>query len=564
MKSWRSRPIVSLLRENWIWLALGAAVFLGRRRIVARIPGTRRHLARRAGASDFMSRLAQRLVATAIPDHRSVRIWIRSDHVGEHSVVLEGPEGTRRVGRFDVPDDPALDGTTVVRIPDDIGGEDLRPITSYRFEVRSADGARIGAGRFTTAPRGEADAPDRFAIAIASCHQPFADDGSIAEKTLRPLAGLAQLFERHRVRALMLLGDQMYNDLPAGQSLFDDLAFRRVAPAKRRRVLDCTREEVRALLQHRYRAFWKVEPFARLQASFPTVCMLDDHELVDNFGSDPEHATQAWAAFREGALDAFHDYQGLRAHDRPRPAAFPTRFAWGPLAGLVLDLRSQRVCDADRIRPMGEDQWALLDRFLLEELARPVLMLGLTVPLLHVPEWMVTRAAKLAPRGSGVHERWSHPAARASRDRLVHRLLAHRRAAPDQRVILVSGDVHVGTVCEVTFDGEHPMLQVVSSALSNLENVIVRKSSSEVAELRPAFETEAGVCCAARLIEGVDGAAANPYKGLNAGIIEIHRARGRWDVRVRLVGEGEDEDAAIVYDTGSDFVARSFDRDARV
>jgi hypothetical protein len=66
------------------------------------------------------------------------------------------------------------------------------------------------------------------------------------------------------------------------------------------------------------------------------------------------------------------------------------------------------------------------------------------------------------------------------------------------------------------------------------------------------------------LLAGLDDADANPYQGLNAGIIEIHRARGRWDVRVRLVGEGDDEDAAIVYDTGTNAWGRErvLERDA--
>ena len=40
---------------------------------------------------------------------------------------------------------------------------------------------------------------------------------------------------------------------------------------------------------------------------------------------------------------------------------------------LVLDLRTERRADDERIRIFGEEQWAFLDRFLEEEASRPVL-----------------------------------------------------------------------------------------------------------------------------------------------------------------------------------------------
>lgn len=539
---------------RWLWVtALGVGAWSMRNRIAARIPGTAAHLARRAARSTFLDAGAQRLVAAGIPDDRSVRIWLRTDRTGDHVVELRPPTGTPTLHRFVVAADPATDGTAVVRIPGDVGEDPLAPNTRYGFEVRAADGTSIGEGQFTTAPRSEADTPDRFAVAIASCHQPFDDEGNVRPVSLPLLDALGTELEHHGVRALLLLGDQVYADLPAGHSLFDDVAFRRVAPPGRKRLVDCTRAEVRSIYQHRYRAFWKVEAFARLQARFPTLCMLDDHEIIDNFGSDPLHATEEWAELVDGALDAFHDYQGLRAHDRPRPPAFPTRFAWGPLAGLVLDVRSQRRSTTAGTHVMGETQWAMLDAFLDAERARPVLMLGLTVPLLHAPQWLVAAGAKVAPEGSALHEQWSHPSMCADRDRLVHRLLSHRRAAPEQRVILVSGDVHAGTVSEITFDGALPMLQVVSSAVSNLEHAAVREGSAHVAEFTPAFETASGVRCAGRLLPGVARHAANPYAGLNAGIIELFREGGAWHVRVRLVGYdgGEPVHVGVVYESNA-------------
>jgi alkaline phosphatase D len=125
----------------------------------------------------------------------------------------------------------------------------------------------VGEGRLTTAPLGETDAPDAFAFAIGSCHQPFDDQGQLRPASLQLLQGLTRALEEHGVEGLLLLGDQMYTDLPDGQCLWDDVVFARFAPPGRRRLLDCTRAEVRALFQQRYRAFWKVDTFRALQAA---------------------------------------------------------------------------------------------------------------------------------------------------------------------------------------------------------------------------------------------------------------------------------------------------------
>jgi len=503
--------------------------------------------------SYLLREAAPLLVAPGIPDHRSVRIWVRTDRPGRHRIAMHGPGGPMQ-GTFEIAADDG-DGTGVVRWPDDVGGAALEPHTTYTFEVFSAGDALVGEGRFTTAPASAAQTPDRFSFAFGSCHQPFADDGTVRPEALALLSGLEEAFDAFGVEALLLLGDQMYTDLPARDDLYTKRGFRRVAPEGRRSILECTAEEVRAILHGRYRAFFRVEPFRRLQARFANAMILDDHEIADNFGTDPAHGDEAWRAVREGALEAFHDYQGLRNVDRPRPASFDVRFGWGPVATLMLDLRSQRRASEEAIRILSDEQWARLERFLSEESARPVLVLGLPVPLLHVPEWLVDLGRPLASWGSGVHDRWSHPLARGDRDRLVRMLRQQRQRAPDQKVVLLSGDVHVGVVSQLFFgDGSPPIVQAVSSALSNLESLAIRIGSGAMADLGPSFRTADGVACRAALLVGCDGATENPTLDLNAGLLTFRRTDDpdRWTVRVRLLGppEAPEGRVRVVYDSG--------------
>ncbi|MEQ1506384.1 MAG: alkaline phosphatase D family protein [Myxococcota bacterium] len=526
----------------------------------------RRRLAR-VRAHRMFDDAAIRLVAVGPVDHRSVRLWLRTDAPGPHTITVTGavrspgtsPGGPRRF-RFVVDGDPAFDGTVAVTVPDDVDADDigpgrrpadLAPDTAYTFEVHRGD-VRIGGGRFVTAPRDLDDAPDEVAIGVVSCHQPFDRGGRVAPASLALLDRLDEAFDAQRVRQVLFLGDQVYADLPGPLSLYDRGHFRVVGPPDRESILDCSRAEVRALLQHRYRAFWKVDGFARLQSRFATVCTLDDHELRDNFGSDVAHATPRWEALRQGALDAFHDYQGLRAHPAraPRPDVFPTRFVRGPVAGLILDLRSDRRATDDAIRFLDR-QWAALDAFLADHAEHPVLLLGLSVPLLHAPEWLVEQAARFAVEGSAIHDRWSHPKAKAERDRLVHRLYDHRRRHPRQHLILVSGDVHVGTASTLTLGDSRPIHQLVSSGLSNLEALALRLDSAQLARANPSFTTSEGLTCTANLLPGP----SNPHLGLNAGVVAVSRDGDGWAVRLRLLGVGDREgDGAslprLVFDSG--------------
>ncbi len=533
---------------RWLRFVVGAGV-------LAAGEAVRRYfkLGRRSARSDFHVTATRRMVAVGLPDAHSVRIWVRSDRPGPHVLEVAGPAGVA-VGAFPVPPEPLLDGTTVVRWPADVGAEPLAPSTTYTFRALTAGGELVGDGRFTTAPIDEASAPDHFSVAIASCHQPFTNAGRLRQESLRLLDVLEPAFEAAAVQQILFLGDQMYTDMPAGHCLFEPDHFARVAPPGRKSLEECTRAEVRRLLQERYRIFWKPQGFRRLHARWPTVCMLDDHEVIDNFGSDPAHAGEAFSAFREGALDAFHDYQALRNHDRGegRPEAFCTRYAWGPLAALILDLRSQRRADDERIQIFAESQWNLLDRFLAEEGERPVLILGLSVPIVHAPEWLIACGAAVAPEGSNVHDRWSHPKACAELDRLVHALHAHRQRHPHQQVVIVSGDVHVGAVSEITWDDAPPVLQLVSSAVSNVEQRLGRVASEALLEARPTHHTREGLRLEAALLRGIEGASENPFPGLNAGLVELRRDGGRWRVRLKLVGHDDADPPGprVVFDSG--------------
>jgi alkaline phosphatase D len=497
------------------------------------------------------------LAGPGIVDGDSARIWVRSSQPGTHVLQIWPESGNRVIeARFDVPADPARDQTTSVRWPHDFEHvPKLEPLTRYHFAVRRPDGFVVGQGRFETAPPEPRRCPSRFSIAIMSCHQPFDDEGEFHAVSERQLSVLEALFEEHAVKRVLLLGDQMYSDLPERLSLFNPEYFARVAPPGRDTIFDCSAQEIRRIYQRRYRTFWNHPAWNRMLSSSPCHMIMDDHELIDNFGSHREHATPRWAALRAGALDAFFDYQALRvrAPAPERPSSLHFSFEYGPVAVFVMDLRSQRVSTNGTVEIYGDDQLEALANYLEQQSHRSVFVLGLSVPLVYLPAALADLAVRIADEGSDAHDRWGHERARHARTRLIRLLCEHQMRHPKQRLILVSGDIHTGVISEIVWTTPKlRALQLISSAVSNVEGLLVHALARFIPRLGVAFDVvDEAASCSVNLL-GKGDVCRNPYGGLNVGILEFSETYSETpQVRLKLVGHDESSPARprVVCDT---------------
>jgi len=477
------------------------------------------------------------MVAPGAVDTDSARIMGRTRWAGAHVAVLRSEASDR--DRHEVPvdlDADAMrrsDGTFSVRV----GPSSLQPDTEYRFCVESrASGARLGDGRFRTAPVPGSAAAAKVTLGVVSCHNPFAPDGTLHPAAQRALTTAPAAFRDVGASRILLCGDQMYGDLPERLSLFDPEHFAKVGPRYRDSIFDCTEDEVRALYQERHRIFWKPERLQALLAEFACHPILDDHEIVDNFGSKPEHSTPRWQNVRAGALAAFHDYQARRVFGDTRPAAYDHGFRYGDVAVYVMDLRSERYSDSDEIVLASPAQFRRLEDFLRAHGDAKAVVLTLSVPLLHLPQWLMGTAVKVTGEGSDADDRWTAPRARPSRDALVDVLTRHERSHPHQRLVLAGGDIHVGAAMEVRFtDRSRTALQLVSSALSNAQGRVAEVSGAALARAASTRGRTTEAYAHAAMLEGVDGADQNPVAALNMGVIDVDGTSHDTAVRVRLL-----------------------------
>ncbi len=386
--------------------------------------------------------------------------------------------------------------------------------------MRHADGRLIGDGRVETAPEVPGDITGRYAFALMSCNQPFKHDGRVNPTTGQMLGAALTCIENHHVKYALLMGDQMYADMPAPLSLFNPDYFATIAPDGKKAIQECTAQEVRQLYHRRYRQFWNLPGFKRLRSALPCYPILDDHDIIDNWGSDPEHQEEKWGRFINGALLAYMDYQGapvLPVGDR-LPDSFDYTFSYGPTATYVLDLRSNRLAGKNG-RIFSDHQEAGLKRFLNTRM-EPILFIVLSVPVIHLPRWFSKVMARIFPEHEDFSDRWSTGAHIRDRDRVLEMIHAHQSANPAQRIILLSGDIHIGCVHQIRF-GSRVVYQMVSSPITHTNHFLVKVGAKWLIRSNRRYMTRDGrLQGKIRLLRG-GKEHTNPYGGLNIGLVEI-------------------------------------------
>ncbi|NMO19378.1 alkaline phosphatase D family protein, partial [Pyxidicoccus fallax] len=497
-------------------------------------------------------------VGTVGPD--SVRLWLRSDRPGPHRLEvwpLDAGNSRRSVSWHFTPAEDA-DGTGTLLYPDGFPGEPpLAPLRRHGFRItREADGVLVGEGRFETFPARAEDTPPVFTFGLLSCHQPFMSSGDVFPASAAMLEAARTTLESHDARFLLMCGDQMYVDEPRALSLFSPRFFRRAGVAGRARLLECSADEVRRLYQLRHRQFWDLPGWRALQAGYPSWLMLDDHEVVNNWGAEPEHSGPAWRRLDQGSRAAYFDYQGSRVLG-PCPAGVPDTFDfsfdYGSTGIYAMDLRSQRR-GGEQPRVYSPEQLARLSTWLDAHQHSRAVFLVLSVPMVYVASWASMGISLLRSHRGDARDRWTHPWNLPDRDRLLGLLLAHQRRCPEQRVVLLSGDVHLGCAFAIDWlgDARGTMYQFTSSAVTHLTHGFSAWAARHLPRTELLLKVEDGP--AARLVrmDGVGDADHNPYGGLNVGVIEVHDRGAHSTVRFKLVGQDprHPDQPVTVFDTG--------------
>jgi alkaline phosphatase D len=485
------------------------------------------------------------MVAVGAVSDRRARLWLRTKAGGPFTVEVWAQGGEARAASVADRRAPDGDGTMAFTVPDDAPGiGQLAPATEHGFRVTDTlTSSLVGEGRFETAPL--EGARDPLAFAFMSCHQPFKSDGSIHPDSARMLASFYSALERRGVKYVLLIGDQIYADAPA--------AGRALCAGHGRSLFEMSTDEIRRCYQAHYRRFWVLPEMRRLLARWPSWCIWDDHEIVNDWGTRRAHLRPEWRRVFEGARQAFVDYQASRAmvSGSSWPSAFDQWFVWGSAATFMLDLISQRRFARPQAQVYGDDQLKALAAFLHEQRARPVVFIVLTVPLVYLPDWVVALGELVPRHGALFATRWNAARNRRALDRLLDVLRAHQRNAPGQKLVLLSGDVHQGAAVALHWPEGGRAYQFVSSPVTNAERdwkeLIARQLSFTMRRVRHGPDR-----VAVERLAGTRSGQANPFHGLNVGVVSVEEQGAGAAVRFELVTYDERVPGAarVAYDSG--------------
>eukprot|EP00741_Cyanophora_paradoxa_P000887 tig00000448_g857.t1 len=249
-------------------------------------------------------------------------------------------------------------------------------------------------------------------------------------------------------------------------------------------------KEVRDFYWNLYTEQWSEPEPGWMFARVPMVCMWDDHDIFDGFGSydDARQHCSTYAGIFAEASDAFRVFQArcdpeLALCYQPRPGDTPgvlppdfrgpyvSAFRAGAAGIVCPDLRSQRSIS----RVMGEEQYDAIARAsrgappsqdfieISPVAQRPApapappaapplpppqhIFVVSSIPVAFVDLAAGERVLGLVPGRQeledDLHDHWSSPCHTEERARFVH-ALAGLGAACGARVTVLSGDVHVG------------------------------------------------------------------------------------------------------------------------
>lgn len=181
--------------------------------------------------------------------------------------------------------------------------------------------------------------PDGLNILLCSCYYRDEDDAG--------LVGTVATQIKRRVDMVMLLGDQIYGDLPIRGDLPSDDAG------------------VAEVLQRKYQKNFVqrqlgVPGLTTVLSRAPVICVADDHEYWNNFPFMQAQLPKTWtfagrSQWRRIARNLYEDYQ------LDRGAGSTKRLDIWPLSILVADMRSDRDNGLDRLMSADAikefDQW---------------------------------------------------------------------------------------------------------------------------------------------------------------------------------------------------------------
>ena len=358
----------------------------------------------------------------------------------------------------------------------------LRPGTRYELDVCFAERGETQKRTLHASTAPAAGERAAFSFLATSCFQPYAGGRhglSVTEETVQSL-------ELYRLRSSGTFAAPPAFSLGLGDQIYVDDGSRSLLCGWSSQECLYPRGQGASFFETIYRSTFSLEPLDASLRALPSAMMWDDHEIRDGWGSHGDEEDEKWREHLSAARRHFVSWQALR-NPKPRDAerlandlrstAEPGRrltdspnldfeFDWSASATFfVMDLRSSRAWNEERV--ISPSQYARFEEWLARPRSSPsVYVLCSPIPLTQVrmlAEWI---QAVLPMRRDDLRDCWWHPRSRNQRDRILLHLAQFFRQHRQHRLLILSGDVHMSEVLELS-DAEGVFgHEIISSGLA--------------------------------------------------------------------------------------------------
>ena len=376
--------------------------------------------------------------------------------------------------------DPSGQQKSVVRkfsasVPVVFAFDNLQPNTNYNVSLNDSS-VSMTQSYFSTLS-GESG---KLNFAVLSCNDQYVQRSKKPEADL--WADMLKRIENNEIQYLLQTGDQVYMDDPFGKMNLQKpyYAANKILNETSRDKWNDKRLEILELLRNEYRQTWSIPSIRDVLARIPSLTILDDHQVRDDWGYLPEDYDVNSSAYFYGTIarQAYYEYERQLREDIDfnNIMSYHEEFYYevlNDIAFFFVEYRGVRSWDRpyDDIEKtqLGSNQTQLLQNALapnngtFANLSNFFLVSPLTVVLL------IEDLVKIGfYSNNDAQESWSYTDQyKQEQAQLLATLRDWKVAKPGREVTILDGDVHMGGFTDITYKDKFAFLQFTTSSMAS-------------------------------------------------------------------------------------------------
>lgn len=370
---------------------------------------------------------------------------------------------------------------------------------------------------------------EELSFALISCHKHTFENKEKDKKLVASMwSSLKNEMRNNDCRFLIQAGDQIYADHERynvwENSLNEDSLEKRLK-----------------FYRNAYLKSWNFPEVQNLMQTFSQYMIWDDHDITNGWGSNKEHSKEVrYRRVFETARQVYNEFQHCHNPDPLRNGKIYFSFNYGPVAFLFMDLRGQRdITLYDPSRPAdsfplaGKEQWDDITSLLNSEVLQKskILFVVTSVPVCHLSR----KFGSLGIFMNDIRDQWSTQHNKMERRKLL-KLLYQWSGEKKRPVIILGGDVHVGTIANITEQDEpkRTIHQITSSPITN-------KPSRFLDYFLTSFSSRFNFHLDTERIIEVKGEITKRYRKRNFAIIKLQFTEETPSVYLHMYQQGKEE-----------------------